>query len=250
MGVRASLEEESLLRAARRVTRLSEFGDEEFREPLRRLLASFDRDGALSPVGRALKRADFVDMLVTRLRVRREVAEDPALAEGRPRRPLIVTGLPRTGTTLLQRLLSLDPGARPLLAWEAMWPAPLGRGRRRDRGASGPDRTPAPSAPTPGPAPLTPNVSTEITVVAVGDAVTTTASPTPAAQAGRGGAMAAGALYRILPDGAWDLLWESRTDTPYDVACAIAADAVPIGVATGGYTADELRESGAAPRKT
>ena len=35
-------------------------------------------------------------------------------------------------------------------------------------------------------------------------------------------------------------------DTPYDVACAIAADAVPIGVATGGYTADELRESGAA----
>ena len=140
MGVRASLEEESLLRAARRVTRLSEFGDEEFREPLRRLLASFDRDGALSPVGRALKRADFVDMLATRLRVRREVAEDPALGEGRPRRPLIVTGLPRTGTTLLQRLLSLDPGARPLLAWEAMWPAPLRRGSGRDRVPSGPDR--------------------------------------------------------------------------------------------------------------
>ncbi len=34
----------------------------------------------------------------------------------------------------------------------------------------------------------------------------------------RGWAAAAGALFRILPDGAWDLLWESREDTPYDVA--------------------------------
>jgi hypothetical protein len=42
--------------------------------------------------------------------------------------------------------------------------------------------------------------------------------------------MAAGALYRILPDGAWDLLWESRTDTPYDVA--VDADGT-ILVATG-----------------
>lgn len=46
------------------------------------------------------------------------------------RSPLIVTGLPRSGTTLLQRLLSLDPAARPLLTWEAMWPAPLSRRRK------------------------------------------------------------------------------------------------------------------------
>ena len=35
-------------------------------------------------------------------------------------------------------------------------------------------------------------------------------------------------------------------DTPHDVACARAAGAVPVGVATGGYTADELRACGAA----
>lgn len=140
VGVRASLEEESLLRAARRVTRLSEFGDEEFREPLRKLLESHDREGALSPIGRVLKRADFVDMLANRLRVRREVSARPELEEGAPSRPLIVTGLPRTGTTLLQRLLSLDPAARPLLAWEAMWPAPLGRGSGRSPDRTGPDR--------------------------------------------------------------------------------------------------------------
>ena len=134
MGIEASLEEDSLLRAARRVTRLSDFGAEDFREPLRRLLLSYEGEAALSPTGRALTRVDLIDMLATRLRVIREVTDRPELAAGAPRRPLIVTGLPRTGTTLLQRLLSLDAGARPLLTWEAMWPAPLSRRR-----GTGPD---------------------------------------------------------------------------------------------------------------
>ena len=128
-GIRASLEEESLLRAARRFTRLSDFGDDEFRAPLRRLLEAHETEGGLSPAGRALKRVDFADMLATRLRVRRQIARHPELLEEPVRHPLVVTGLPRTGTTLLQRLLSLDADARPLLTWEAMWPAPLSRRR-------------------------------------------------------------------------------------------------------------------------
>jgi hypothetical protein len=129
IGIRASLEGESLFRAARRYTRLSDFGDEEFREPLRRLLDAHENEGRLSPTGRALRRLSFVDMLSSRLRVQRQIARDPKLLHEPPRSPLVVTGLPRTGTTLLQRLLSLDPDARPLRAWEAMWPAPLGRTR-------------------------------------------------------------------------------------------------------------------------
>jgi hypothetical protein len=109
------------------VARLTDFGDEDFREPLRRVLRSYAGEAPLSPTGRAFKRGHLIDMLATRLRVRREVSDRPELAEGTPRRPLVVTGLPRTGTTLLQRLLSLDPDARPLLAWEAMWPARLSR---------------------------------------------------------------------------------------------------------------------------
>ena len=34
-------------------------------------------------------------------------------------------------------------------------------------------------------------------------------------------------------------------DTPFDVACALAVGAVPVGVATGGFTVDQLRDSGA-----
>jgi len=111
------------------VTRLSDFGDEEFRVPLGRLLQSHEEEAGLSPSGRLVKRIDLVDLLATRLRVRREIADRPALLDDPVRSPLIVTGLPRTGTTLLQRLLSLDPVARPLLTWEAMWPAPLSRRR-------------------------------------------------------------------------------------------------------------------------
>ena len=88
-----------------------------------------------------------------------------------------------------------------------------GRGRRRRRRL----RTAA-SAPAPAPL-LTPSVSTEITVVAIGDRRrhrrhrARLRHPAP-----RSAGPAAGALFRILPDGAWDLLWESREDTPYDVA--------------------------------
>ncbi len=127
VGIRASLEEESLMRAARRYTRLSDFGDQEFREPLRRLLEAHEKEGRLSPTGRAIRRLSFIDMLSNRLRVQRQIARDPRLLDEPPCSPLVVTGLPRTGTTLLQRLLSLAPDARPLRAWEAMWPAPLSK---------------------------------------------------------------------------------------------------------------------------
>jgi hypothetical protein len=129
IGLRPSLEEESLLRAARRVTRLSDFGDEGFRLPLRRMLQSYAEDAPLSPSGRLLRRIDFVDMLANRLRVERAIAREPRIADDPVRSPLIVTGLPRTGTTLLQRLLSLDPDARALLTWEAMWPGAIARAR-------------------------------------------------------------------------------------------------------------------------
>ena len=71
------------------------------------------------------------------------------------------------------------------------------------------------SEPSPSPV-LTPSVSTEITVVAIAESPMSPTQPAPPSPS-RGGP-SAGALFRILPDGAWDLLWESREDLPYDVA--------------------------------
>jgi sugar lactone lactonase YvrE len=63
---------------------------------------------------------------------------------------------------------------------------------------------------------LTPNVSTEITVVAIAESPVSPAQPATS-QPPRPGP-SAGALFRIQPDGASDLIWESREDLPYDIA--------------------------------
>ena len=85
-----------------------------------------------------------------------------------------------------------------------------------------------PAEPTP-PAPV-PQVSTEITSIAVIDVPVT---PQPATSAtGRSDSRGpVGGVYRVLPDGLWDQLWESRDDVPYDVA--FEADGALL-VSTGG----------------
>jgi hypothetical protein len=72
------------------------------------------------------------------------------------------------------------------------------------------------SASDPAPQMLTPNVSTEITVVAIAESPVSPTQPTTSAPVRSG--PSAGALFRIQPDGASDLIWESREDLPYDVA--------------------------------
>ena len=80
----------------------------------------------------------------------------------------------------------------------------------------GEDRPPARITPEPTPPPTTSSVSTEITAIAVADvsvAASASATPQPRPAPGTG----AGAIYRILPDGASDQVWESREDAPYDI---------------------------------
>ncbi len=97
------------------------------------------------------------------------------------------------------------------------------------RGAGGDDRgdTTAPDAPR---APAVPSVSTEITSFAIIDIPVAGQTAGQAAAPGdrRG---PTGAIYRVLPDGLWDQLWESRDDAPYDVA--VDSDGSLL-VATGG----------------
>ena len=84
---------------------------------------------------------------------------------------------------------------------------------------SSPARTQAaPATPTPTRAPV-PRVTTSTTVTAVAGATPPPAAPAPApARAAPNAGRGRGAVYRIQPDGAWDAVWESQADTPYDVA--------------------------------
>ena len=122
-----TLDEDTLLRRARRRTRLSDFGTDEFLEPMRVILDSAKKDAALTFLGRLLAHAVMVETLSNRLRIQRELTDHPEILELPVRRPLIVVGPPRTGTTLLHHLLAADPAARYLRAWEGHYPAPLSR---------------------------------------------------------------------------------------------------------------------------
>lgn len=118
------LDEASILADACERAGLSEFGDEAFREPLAVLLRSLDREARLHAAGREAQRSRIVDSLVTRLRTEDHISRHPEILSERIEAPLFVVGLPRTGTTLLQRLLASDPGVNALLWWECRSPAP------------------------------------------------------------------------------------------------------------------------------
>ncbi len=110
---------DEVLAAATDRTGLDDFGDESFRDGLDRLVDGLNTEGDLSEIGEIAMGEQVIGALINRLRVVDAHAQDPSLAGGRIERPLIVLGLPRTGTTHLSYLLDCDPANRSLMRWEA-----------------------------------------------------------------------------------------------------------------------------------
>lgn len=124
--------------AARSVGLVDFEPDAQFSEALERLCQSIERDVAPTLLGRILLRDLVVRVLTNRLLWvhHRRVSPERMAAPLTP--PLIILGVPRSGTTFLHRLLALDPQARALPMWQLMQPfAPLGRDLRRARGNLG-----------------------------------------------------------------------------------------------------------------
>lgn len=110
--------DEVLAQATER-TGLDDFGAESFRDGLDRLVDSLNTEGDLSDLGEVAMSEQVIGALVNRLRVVDAHTQDPALRGAPVERPLIVLGLPRTGTTHLSYLLDCDPANRSLMRWEA-----------------------------------------------------------------------------------------------------------------------------------
>lgn len=115
---------EGLLADARAATKLDDFGAPSFREGLGVLLETYERAG-LRPGGRKRTRRRLVQLLSTRLNVEKAWKEHPEIRQRTLRRPIYLTGLPRTGTSTLFNLLGRDAASRPLLLWEGVCPDPL-----------------------------------------------------------------------------------------------------------------------------
>jgi hypothetical protein len=117
---------ESLMAAAVRKAKLSDFGDESFASRMRILLRSLELEARLHPFGRFMIRQNLVRFLVNRLRIEEAFATHPEIEDVQMQDPVFIVGLQRTGTTMLHRLLAADTvNFRFLASWEAINPAPF-----------------------------------------------------------------------------------------------------------------------------
>lgn len=121
----------SVLAHAARRAGVSHYPEDEVPEAFRRLFDSYRSEANLNPYGWWAVRNTATRHLANRLAIKAWVEAHPETRNEVIQRPLIVVGLPRTGTTMLQRLLALDPENRPLLFWEAVEPLPPPRPETR-----------------------------------------------------------------------------------------------------------------------
>jgi hypothetical protein len=118
----AVLEVDALLEEASRATGLSDYGDDSLGERVEIVLDAV-RTSGLDAAGQAAAAETIVGLLTARLGFFDDRTRLP-LADEQIVRPMFATGEPRSGTTLLHALLSVDPDARALRFWEVMYPTP------------------------------------------------------------------------------------------------------------------------------
>lgn len=133
MDLRTDFAPETLIDRARTKEGLDDFGPHQFAEGLEVLTADYRRAG-LSDLGAHIIRSGLVHSLRMRLRATEWRRLHPEIADEVVRAPVVVVGMMRSGTTLLQRLLAADPGFTCAHGWEVIEVAP-----RLDHDFSGPD---------------------------------------------------------------------------------------------------------------
>ncbi len=110
--------------SASKITGLTDFGVDDYRDGLTVLLESYAREAGLTQLGQKVARAGLRGALAARLISEAGWAAHPEHAARPISRPIFVTGLPRSGTTALHRLLTADPAHQGLELWLAEVPQP------------------------------------------------------------------------------------------------------------------------------
>ena len=114
----------ALLQQAREATGLSDFGDDWFLRPLTRLVDDVNREaGLVSPESSAGARIQGA--LADRLQLEQYFKDHPEAAQERIDLACAIIGLPRTGSTMVHRLLAASPKLTALWWWETAFPFPL-----------------------------------------------------------------------------------------------------------------------------
>lgn len=112
-----------LMTAAQQKEGLTDWGPVPFEEPLRVLAESYG-DANLNEIGVHILRSGLVHSLRMRLRAQEWIRRHPEIADETIAAPIVVVGMMRSGTTLLQRLLAADKRFHCAYGWEVVEVAP------------------------------------------------------------------------------------------------------------------------------
>ncbi len=133
VGMEVDLDVDDIVATARNATGMRAFGDDTLLDRLAAQVVALESDLGLSGLGRYIVRERLVGLLKARLRFEDFVRRHPDALEVRLQPPIIVVGLPRSGTTHLVNLLAADSRFRSMPWWEVVEPIPvIGDGPGRD----------------------------------------------------------------------------------------------------------------------
>ncbi|WP_164503599.1 sulfotransferase family protein [Pleionea sediminis] len=127
------LDVDDLVKQARKKTGLIDFGDESFLEPLHRNLEEAVEKKILHRKGTVIQREGKIKLLSNRLEINDYLKKHPKVKDEVIKEPIFIVGLPRTGSTMLHRLLACDPALRWLRGWESHGVVPPVDNKSRDR---------------------------------------------------------------------------------------------------------------------
>jgi hypothetical protein len=121
-GSQLTLEPAALLSSARSETGLDDFGADDFVKRLGVLCSAMREEGGFNGAGIMQQHVFILGLLKNRLLIEDLVRRHPEVLDERIVAPIIICGLPRTGTTHLHNLMSADPALRSLPYWESLEP--------------------------------------------------------------------------------------------------------------------------------
>ena len=124
IGLSGRLDVDNLVKQAMRKTGLSDLGDDGHLEALQVLVESINDEAQLTPTGLLIQKSRLAGALVQRLRILDLLKRHPEIDDIDLGTVIVITGLQRTGTTLLHRLIYSHPEIRGISGEEALVPVP------------------------------------------------------------------------------------------------------------------------------
>ena len=119
------LDSKQIIDAAKNHTNLEYFGNPLFLEGFECLIQSINEEADLNEIGIEAQQHRLVGILANLLRIEDACIQHPEILNEKIKSPVVIVGLPRTGSTMTHRLLASDPRHTAMLWWEGRYPAML-----------------------------------------------------------------------------------------------------------------------------